>query len=91
MVVHVEYPRSCLECTHCHVSGGSPHYSELTPGSGASFECYKNLWDLDTYDVDKEALLSTFDKARNCKSFERTQWAAERYGDRQPCTHKMKF
>lgn len=37
-------PRICVLCKFFHFDGGSPGYSELTPGSSASMECFKGVW-----------------------------------------------
>ena len=39
-------PRLCWFCKHFTFDPGSPHYSDLTPGSDMSMGCAKNVWRL---------------------------------------------
>lgn len=34
----------CVFCEYWHFDGGSPGYSELTPGTDASMDCAKGHW-----------------------------------------------
>lgn len=58
--------KSCVCCVHLVFHAEEPGYSELTPGSSASFECFKGVWDFKnpwfTGDLVKEA--------EKCKHFE---------------------
>lgn len=46
-------PKTCLECAHFYFDGGSPHYSDMTPGSNMEIRCLKKVWSLD-YDASEE-------------------------------------
>lgn len=60
---------NCLDCKHFYFYGGSPSYSEYTPGSDMSFGCNHNFWDSsDCYDQDDFSRYMQM--ANDCKSYE---------------------
>lgn len=67
--------RICLECKHCYVDGGSPGYSEYTPGEGITFECTKghDIGTKSIYDLSRKGLLVGIQRAHRCGDFEEEQ------------------
>jgi hypothetical protein len=61
--------RICWFCQHVYFDGGSPCYSDLTPGTSFQLECTKGYWrfdrDMDCLDEFREKLES----AERCASF----------------------
>lgn len=71
----------CVFCKHWEFNGGSPGYSEMTPGMNASMDCRKRKW----ADEKRRRWVGGFDitdcmseedfrrlilKARTCPSYE---------------------
>lgn len=63
-------PKTCLECQQFYFDGGSPHYSDLTPGSKAEISCLKGRWKAgyNTITMDFRDMMK---KAPKCPDFER--------------------
>ncbi len=59
----------CLDCIHCDIDMGEPHYSELTPGVAASWDCDKEVWDI-SYDDDRRTVKQKLATAYTCEHFE---------------------
>jgi len=66
----VEPPRSCLDCQHCHLDGGHPGYSEMTPSSPMSWLCTKGWWEMERFDLDAGVVRNTIFVAPKCPDFE---------------------
>jgi hypothetical protein len=63
----------CLTCKHCYIKAEEQGYSDMTPGSPGSWNCFKGVWDMSTYDADKEAILKTLTIGEKCKLWEDDQ------------------
>jgi len=61
--------KNCLICKHSSLYPGEPGYSEMTPGSPASWNCEKNHWRDDPLSLQKEDFLKLIDKAKTCKDY----------------------
>ena len=71
----------CWACKYIFFDGGSPGYSEYTPGYGASIICTKNKWDI-SY-LEDETLETFRDKltmAKSCELFELREELDEHLG-----------
>lgn len=69
----METPRNCLECTHCYLNNAQPRYSEVTPSSPMTFECLKNHWKFDQYEVTKQGLKVDLDLAIHCPDYNKEE------------------
>jgi len=63
-----KFDGTCLHCKHFDFSWGERGYSEYTPGSPASMECYKRHFSYG--DDDYETLRQIFYQHLGCKDFE---------------------
>lgn len=60
----------CLDCQNFSFDGGSPGYSDMTPGSGLSMDCDKNHWRFDFYDhPTQEEFATILNGKRECIDF----------------------
>lgn len=59
----------CLNCVYCHVQSSDPGYSEMTPGSDFSMDCYKGHWAFEGDSEDNESLRRKLLTSLNCKDF----------------------
>lgn len=61
----------CLGCSHCHFDGGSPDYSELTPGWAAEMRCQKGHWEIIFHHgVDEGEYQQALAKGATCEDYE---------------------
>ena len=60
--------RLCYDCRHI-TCDYDPGWSELTPGSGLTFECAKKHWRLGR-DMDRKDLKRALEMAPTCPDFE---------------------
>lgn len=65
--MHGDHTASCLCCAMSYIDGGSPGYSEYTPGSPAACECIKGHWSLEYMSINLMQMMH--DSARTCKDF----------------------
>lgn len=62
--------RTCLECEHLFVDGGSQGYSEYTPSTPFQCECLKGHdVGYHGYDTTKKSLCTGLMRAGNCPDF----------------------
>lgn len=61
---------TCWLCRHFYFDGGSPGYSDLTPGSNASFECDKGVWEIDLYQESEITMHEKLSTSQRCLYFE---------------------
>lgn len=62
----------CVFCKHWSFYGGSPGYSEMTPGSDASMDCTKGHYGrgFDLMDISgEEGFRALIKKAETCKDY----------------------
>jgi len=63
--MHYDHEATCLCCLHLYFSGGSPGYSEYTPGWDASLGCIEGGWDFE--EMSARTLHETMmSKAQSC-------------------------
>ena len=62
---------TCIDCIHWYFYGGSPDYSELTPGENWESRCRKGHWKMGVYDDDQISYRKKLLMARNCADFSR--------------------
>jgi hypothetical protein len=62
--------RLCVLCEHFEFSGGSPTYSEYTPGSSGDMACNKKVWTDDMDYMSTERYREIMLTAVNCGQFE---------------------
>jgi hypothetical protein len=62
--------RVCWSCKHFCFDGGSPGYSEYTPGDDAELKCEAGEYDKDMQDMSQEDLEATLKTAETCAKFE---------------------
>jgi len=68
--------RICLACKHFSFDGGSPGYSNMTPGSPMHAECLKGYWHMGAGDYPDAADFFTLNlKAQTCPYFEPSELA----------------
>jgi len=60
----------CWSCKHFSFEGGSPGYSEYTPGYEGSMDCAKNVWSSDLSGLDEDGLRVRLTTAERCTKFE---------------------
>lgn len=61
----------CLFCKYFYFDGGSPGYSEYTPGCNASMCCNKGHWDMwNLLDYHRIDLKTNMKKAQHCDDYE---------------------
>lgn len=58
--------KNCMLCEHWEFDGGSPEYSEWTPGSDWSMECHKNIWKCDKNYMTKKEFVRCMKHAEKC-------------------------
>ena len=46
--------KTCLFCRHFYFTGGTPGYSERTPGGYVELGCNNNVWETKLYDEASE-------------------------------------
>lgn len=64
--------KSCLFCKHFYFDGGTPNYSEWTPGSPSTMECFKKVVEFHAPPY-LEDLQATYVFAENCHLYEREE------------------
>lgn len=65
----VELDRLCLYCEHFHMELGSPHYSDVTPGTDFSMECGEKCWTFDPHQENQSSFNRCILTARTCDRF----------------------
>lgn len=61
--------KNCLVCKWSDLYPEQPGYSEVTPGSPASWSCSKRRWKDNPLTLDKREFLKLIEKAKTCKDF----------------------
>ena len=62
--------RLCVLCKHFDFSGGSPGYSELTPGDSGDMSCDKKVWPRGMDYLDTQGYRTRMLTAVSCEWFE---------------------
>lgn len=65
-----EVGRTCLGCKHFRFQEAQPGYSEVTPGSDGSIECYKNVWFFQFYSGSDAEFRRVLLTAQACEHYE---------------------
>jgi hypothetical protein len=67
----------CILCKHIQMDFGSPHYSDLTPGSEWKFSCDKSMWeDMSGSDTSESEYRKKLIYADDCQFYEEEVSAA---------------
>jgi len=70
-----EPQRTCIECRFWEFDGGSPGYSEWTPGWGWRSGCMKGVWKLDGEGTSTDEFRRMLEAAAGCDEFEAVRHA----------------
>jgi hypothetical protein len=62
--------KTCLECAHFYFDGGSPGYSDYTPGDDMEISCNKGVWYAGV-DTDLTEYRKYMRTAATCPKFEK--------------------
>jgi hypothetical protein len=62
--------KTCMLCKYWYFDGGSPGYSEYTPGIDWSMLCNEGVWDCDDKYITVGGFRSIMKKAESCSKFE---------------------
>ena len=78
----------CVFCEHWAFDGGSPGYSEATPGSDASMACLKAHWHPRTASGRRTSLRFKIWDLNSPEEFRAKIKTAEQCPDYSPCTRE---